>query len=459
MNSCPSLLERESVKTPPGKWQVGSLTYTNGPLAVLFSWLLWGDFAWNMRDRAIPPIMQLLFKNFGASDMFTGVLLSSLPAALSLFIAPVIGYNSDRWRSRWGRRIPFLIFPIPLIVLALGGLVFSPWLGNLASHVAQLQSLGAGLLSLAFLAFFWTLFEAGCVTTNGVYGGLVNDVVPQKIVGRFFGLCRVLGLIAGIIFNYWLMGRAGTDYPWIFLIVGVLYGIGFVAMCLKVREGNYPPPPEAPRGSRWATVQTYFQETFTRPYYLWTFAASILAGLAFAPINLYSVTYARQAGLGMNIYGECLAVTYVISLLLAYPIGMLADRFHPLRVSIVFIGFYALIMLAGSLLVHDATSFKFALVAHGVGVGSYATASCSLGQRLLPASKFAEIGSAGGIISSLVSIFFAPMVGLILDQTHHHYHNLFFMGFAIALLALITNLVLLRKFYALGGPENYVAPV
>ena len=36
-------------------WRVGTLTYAFGGLVILFSWLLWGDFAWSMRDRAVAP--------------------------------------------------------------------------------------------------------------------------------------------------------------------------------------------------------------------------------------------------------------------------------------------------------------------------------------------------------------------------------------------------------------------
>ena len=78
-----------------------------------------------MRDRAIPPVIQLLFKRYGASDMLTAILLSSLPAALGLVVGPVIGYKSDRLRSRMGRRIPILFFSTPFIVLSMVGLAFA----------------------------------------------------------------------------------------------------------------------------------------------------------------------------------------------------------------------------------------------------------------------------------------------------------------------------------------------
>jgi hypothetical protein len=47
-------------KSPSKTWAVGTLTYTAGGLAVLFLWLLFGDFAWNIKQRAVDPVAQLL---------------------------------------------------------------------------------------------------------------------------------------------------------------------------------------------------------------------------------------------------------------------------------------------------------------------------------------------------------------------------------------------------------------
>src|SRR5579871_433067 len=95
----PSLADAEHGKT----WQVGSLTYSRGDLAKLFFWLLGGDFAGAMRDRATGPVLQLLFKKFGVSDMATGLIFSSLPSALGMILGPIVSYQSDRLRTRWGR--------------------------------------------------------------------------------------------------------------------------------------------------------------------------------------------------------------------------------------------------------------------------------------------------------------------------------------------------------------------
>ena len=97
-------------------------------------------------------------------------------------------------------------------------------------------------------------------------------------------------------------------------------------------------------------------------------------------------------------------------------------------------------------------------LSHGVICGSINTSSASIGQRLLPRDKFAEIGSAGGVLNSLVGIVLAPSIGLVLDYENHDYRYTFLMGFMFTALALAVLAVLYRKFMALGGPKFYRAP-
>jgi len=440
-------------------WRVGSLTYTAGGLATLFFWLLWGDFAWAMRDRAVPPVLQLLLGKFGASDMLTGLIMSSLPAALGLIIGPVVSYKSDRLRSRWGRRIPFLVVPIPFLVLSMIGLAFCPQLGGTLSRLLGTYSPGPNWSSIIVMGIFWALFDIACGVSASVFGALINDVVPQSVIGRFYGLFRAAGLIAGIIFFYNVKDHAEADSTWILLGIAALYGGGFTLMCLNVKEGEYPPISPASDGPGVvAAIKAYFKDGLGNPYYLWFFASMILGGFATQPFNLYAVYYAKSIGMQMDVYFKCLALTYVFSLCLAYPLGSLADRFHPLRVTMASLALYAIIMVFDGLLVRDASTFAVALVAHGILAGCIATAMASLNQRILPRDKFAEIGSVGGVLGAVCTMFFAPLIGMFLDSVHHDYRCTFYMTTAVTLAALGAFFVLHAKFMVLGGPAGYIAP-
>ncbi|MDD3155212.1 MAG: hypothetical protein PHS41_10120, partial [Victivallaceae bacterium] len=72
-------------KPQPKQWQTGTLIYTTGTLAALFFWLLWGDFAWSMRDRAVSAVATLLVKGFGVSDFTYGLLIIAFPNFTNIF--------------------------------------------------------------------------------------------------------------------------------------------------------------------------------------------------------------------------------------------------------------------------------------------------------------------------------------------------------------------------------------
>lgn len=440
----------------PRKWMAGTLTYGAAGLAVLFFWLLWGDFAWNMKERSVVPVAQLMLKRFGAADLIVGLLIGSLPAALGMLLVPVVSVKSDRHRGRWGRRIPFLLYPVPFALVALTGLAQAPvlsdwiraWLGDGADPY---------VVRILVFSIFWTLFEIASVVSNAVFGGLINDVVPHEVIGRFFGLFRAVSLLAGIIFNYLIMGHAEEQYGWIFLGVGLLYGVGFPLMCLNITEGKYPPP--APAADRvGAGMVTYVRECYGQSYYMLLFAGMTLAAVSFGPVNAFSVFYAKSVGMSMDSYGKYLALTYAISLVLSYFLGVLADRFHPLRTSIAAAVLYAGAMFWGGFAADTPAAFAVAFVLHGVLSGVYATVSASLGQRLFPRAKFAQFASAGGILTAVAFFVTPALVGGILDASGHAYRITFWAAGILAAGAVFVLLAVEARFRKLGGPTGYHPP-
>jgi MFS family permease len=441
-------------------WTVGTLAYTSGGLGVLFFWLLGGDFAWNLKERAVVPVAQLMLRSFQASDFLVGLLVGSIPAALGMILGPIASVKSDRHRGKLGRRIPFLLVPTPFIVLSMLALGGAPWLAGKIHLALGDGSPGIAPIGITLFILFWLVFEVATVVANIIFGALINDVVPQPLIGRFFGLFRAVGLIAGILFNASIIGYAETHYFGIFCGAGLLYGVCFATMCLKVKEGEYPDldssMDQKPGGRE--TIVSYFRECYSNPYYRWLFAAATFGMLANVPVNSFSVFYAKSLGMDIADYGKCLAVTYVISLVLAYPLGVLADRFHPLRMGIWTTIIYGALMLWAAVGAVDAKTFSLFFVLHGVITGSYMTATASLGQRLYPKMKFAQFASAWGLVFGLGFIAAAPLTGLLLDFLGHAYRCTFLISGCLALLGAVAYVVTDRFFVALGGPERYVAP-
>lgn len=441
-----------------GRWRAGTLVYGAGGLALLFAWLLWGDFAWQMKERAVGPVAQLMLRELKASDLIVGLLLGSVPSALGLLLGPIVSVRSDRHRGPRGRRIPYLMMPTPFVVIGMVGLAYTPEAGEALHGFLGDASPGLSVCRIAIFTLSWGIFEVATVVANSVFGGLINDVVPAALIGRFFGLFRAVSLLAGVIFNFWLIGHAEQHFRAIFLVLGALYGFGLTLMCLRVKEGEYPPPSTEPIPGFFAQVKGYFRECFTHPFYVWLFVALMLANLTGGPANSFSIFYAKSLDMDMSAYGRLLVVTYVISFALSFVLGWLADRFHPIRVGMVALGLYGVVMVWGGLTATTVDRFSVVFVIHGVLQGTYMTGTASIGQRLFPFAKFAQFSSAAGIVGAAGYILLPPITGALLDAGGHVYRHTFTASGVIAFVALASFFVVHRGFVRLAGKEGWARP-
>jgi MFS family permease len=446
----------------PKVWHVGTLTYTTAGIVALFAWLLLGDFAWSMRERSVGPMSQWYLNQLGVPNLLFGLLISSFPALIGLMLGPVISVKSDRHRGKWGRRIPFLLVTTPLAAFGMIGVGLTPLVARWVHGHFPGQS--EMVVSVACFGVFWAAFECATIAGQTVFGGLVNDVVPTPLLGRFYGLFRAISLIDGMIFNYWIMGKVPTHFTLILLIIGTFYGTAFLWVCLRVKEGEYPPPPPVePDGKGMPgriskEVRVYCRECFSNPYYVAVFVMGMAAGLTFAPVNTFAIPYARSLSVDMDAYGKALTLTFFISLSLSYFLGWLADAFHPLRMVMASLIGYFVVSVWGALFATTARTFLIAWVLHGVLSGCYFTCAASLGQRLYPRIKFAQFASAAGVVGSLATMLMAPLLGLLIDGTGNMFRLTFVLGAVLAAIALALAWFVYGKFKKLGGPKNYQAP-
>lgn len=464
------------VETPSGKkiWTVGTLKYTTPGLVALCALLLWGDFSTSMKDRSVGPVFQVMLNLNHSSDTYFALLASTIPAFLGIFLTPIIAYKSDRHRGEWGRRIPFILVPLPFISICIASLAYAPQIGSWLHGIAGPDSTSGlmgwlnyklcpkgsteNLYALLSFGFFWVIYEIAVIIGSAVFGGLINDIVPHAVLGRFYGMWRAVSLICGMIFNWYLMDSAKSYYFETFIGTALLFGFGFGAVCFLVKEGEYPPPPPpGPHGVMGFVYGTkkFFVECFTIPFYYWYFLAGIIGGLAFTSANLYAIPFA----LSMHVaYGKCITLTFFISLCLSYPLGWLVDRVHPLPLCVIIMFVYMVSMLWGGLVSGDPDKFAIALIAHGVLSGTYFTVSASLGMRLLPKASFAQFSAAGGLIGHAFTLWVPLAIGYYLDSIGHVYRYTYLLACVFSGVGAVLLLFVYLKFVKLGGPHHYVAP-
>lgn len=441
-------------------WRNGTLVYTAGGLAVLFLWLMWGDFAYSMKDRATGTVAALMLKKFDVSDFLFGIIMISFPNFTNIFLCPIVSYRSDRHRGRFGRRIPYLLLTTPFIVIGLAGLGFTPLLARLIRQAVGAEHISYNLTALLVFCFFWIILDFGTTLAGAIFNALATDVVPTEFLGRFFAMFRAVSLGCAFLFNYFVMGYAETHALVIFLGLAALYGIGLFSICLKVKEGEYPPPEAETSGPPTVkgAVRTYFRECFSLPYYRWVIMASVVSGFSVVPFNIYGIFYAKSLNMDMDFYGKVSSLICLVSFVLSFFLGWFSDRFHPIRTGMVSMALQTVILFIGGRIATTESVFAWLFLVQGISIMSYNTLMASYAPRLFPREYFAQFNSAMMLINALASVIGAPLVGKFLDLTGNHYPHLFTIGGVIGLCGLGCFVMVYRGYQRYGGDSGYIAP-
>lgn len=409
-------------------------------LPMLFGYLLLGDLAWSLKERAMPDLFKFQLSEFSQEALLLNVLFGALPAAIAMLIGPLVGGWSDRTRTRYGRRIPFLVVCAPLVSASMVGLAFSAPAGEALWRWQGAAPGEQGRYIVACMCLFWTLYEIFTILTNALFVALVNDTVPHRILGRFFGMFRIVSLGVGALFYYFVFSN---ELPALarpaMLAIAAAYLLGFMVLCRGVREPAYPPPPPAARASLLDGVRSA-----GTGFHLLLFAAVAIATVCVLPVNINSYNAIDQFGVSRTDYGRAVAAAYGISIVLAMPVGWLADRFHPLRVGLVALGLYALSMLVAWGLVSGRISFLVWFMAHSVLAGTFLTGTAALLPLLLPRAHFSSLAALSASVTALLTVFFTLGMGMLLDANGRDFHVMFLVAGVLATLGALCWYRLLR---------------
>lgn len=457
-----------------GQWGADSLRYGRFGLFALFSWLLWGDFCFTLMETVLPSILPLDLKSLGASNMLIAAVVTTIPSVMNFFLNPVIGTYSDRYRSRRGRRIPFLLLATPFVSLFLVLLGFSREIsGGIQSLLVVLNvgGVAAEAVTIGVVCFCVLGFQLFNLVINTIYWYLFNDVVPIHCMGRFLGLFRVVGALAGALYNFLVFRFAESHAREIFVVVAILYGISFVAMCLNVKEGSYPPPEPLPRHSRLQALRVLFRECFShRIYCLVYFYGG--AWVLVTCINTFNVFLAGSLGLTLDEFGKIYGVGSVAGVLLAYPAGMLIDRLHAVRVirltqlGLCFTTPLGLVFLTPVVTPENAFWVYAAVLGSNLPmIIILSAATLPMLMQIFPKEAFGQFCAANAMVASLCVIGGGLAAGAFLDGMKSWFEgaeyslrfvpvwSTFFVLFSAAL-----SQALFREWKKLGGDASYQAP-
>ncbi len=466
----------------PDRYTCGTLHYTLRSLAAVFIWLMIGGMTLTVFTTLPSRMLPVKLQELGATDFQSSIILAVIGSTLNIIVCPIVGFKSDRYRSRWGRRIPFILMSLPFISLALILFGFGDQIGNwLAAATSGWVDIAPVTMTITVMALVMFMFQFANMYVNSVFWYIFNDVIPPQFFGRVMGAFQVASNAGIALFNFCVFKYAAPWYTEIFVAAGVLYAIGMGLMCVMVKEGEYPPieGEEEDEGDKkvWYKILWVFcKESCCSRFYILRYALTTLIAISGAAY-VFIYYYNKEMGLDNDLIGRMDGaagiITFAVTILVTLFAGILIDRWHPMRIYIYGTLFgvcnsaFAWKWLFG-VLPGPAYMWTGVLTAAGAAVFAVVCAIAGLPMEMLtfPKSRFGSFCSAQALIRALIFTFFSLIVGALFDllrvcfpvsQTFNYRFVPVWQLFWIipaAVLAYITY----REWGRLGGYKHYRAP-
>ena len=441
----------------PNLYRIGTLSYTKTALITLFVWMLWGDFCFWMMEALTPTLLSLMLKNHNANNLTIGLLVGSLPSLLNFIINPIVSTSSDRTRSRWGRRIPYLMFSSPFVVFFL---ILLGWSDNIGAWIHNLAFGPEGSPAktiIIVIAIFAIAYQVFNLFIASVFYYLFADVVPTQFLGRFMALFRVAGTCAGFVFNLLILPHADTHLPWIFTIVALVYLVSFLLMCFNVKEGEYPPPEPVKNRSPFGFISVYVRECFSIPFFLVYFLVMALNNASTVCRSMFNLLFAtKELHISLDQYGFIIAVGSGITIPLFYFVGLLVDKIHPIRVYMIGSILIICMNIFGFFWVHSYATFSVVAIALAFVYMLQIASTLPLNMRLVPRDKYGQFSSAMAMVSAITLVLANAGGGWFIDKLGYQY--IYVWDFLFTTVGFVLLVWVYLKWKALGGDRNYVSP-
>lgn len=429
------------------------------------------QFAWQMRIILSAPVTE----NLGASPFLYGLIWLAGPFT-GMVVQPLIGALSDKTRSRFGRRRPYLLGGA---VIASVALWLFPNSGNIADFFSKTFSLNlpvwSGLLIAALL--IWVI-DACINIAQGPYRALVPDVVPKQqhaLANSYISLAIGLGSVIAAAtapvlkyaFNYQM------SVPAQFIMAALAFTLAMAWTCLTIHEkstlksdNNQSTKDET---DFWTSMKEFFAlspevaKICTMQFFTWIgmmcmmiFFTNFAIHTVFGVPDISKLAQDVQSQFltaqvrATNYSSLCFAVFNLVCFLIAVPIGFLAGKYGNKKVHIISLVTMIAAYLGIGIFKTSPAVVGACMALSGIGWASV----CALPFAML--SKYIKSGTEGsvmGIFNIFIAgpqVFVCTLVAWIInnsvinggDYLNYHYEYSFFIG-ALCLLvaALITNTV------------------
>jgi Na+/melibiose symporter-like transporter len=368
---------------------------------------------------------------FGLGAGLVGLWMT-LDNILGFILQPIIGAWSDRTRSRWGRRLPFVLATLPLVTI---GFVLIPLAPRLIPPELNGQMVGM----FALFTFSCALFNLGYIPQRSILQTLRQETLAVEDRPKIetwnsvtYTLTLILAYTAGSML-YRLYA------PALFWVLALMYTVAILVFLFCFRESpQLAQAAENQQNSIFAQLKAVFANQDRR-------AAS---NFIFFLLSVFFITVATSAAgnfvtswivnilnLDESRASQLLAIYTITAMLASLPAGYWAAKKWGHRrtyASGIFIIFIAFVMMA----LYPAL-YVLALAVFGIGVGAVLVTQLPLATELNQRQD--NLGAAVGVFNFAYMFAFvigANIVGWIIQMTS--YNALFYAASISALMGFIA---------------------
>jgi MFS family permease len=323
--------------------------------------------------------------------------ISAIAGVFALIVFPLSGALSDRTRSRFGRRRPWILG---------GTLLFATSLVELG---VQQSIIGIGV--------FWSFTLIGFCVATAALTAVISDQVPinqRGIVSGWLAAPQALGTIFGLLLVTGLALSTALGY----LLVAVLLVATVIPFLLRMPDEPLPADHTLAPLTLATLIGGFWISPRQFPDFGWTLLSRILVNLSNA-LGTTLLLYFLMFGLGRMTTAEddllVLVLIYMVFFIVAaLAMGQLSDRLGRRKM---FVYLAAYLQGIASLILAFVPSFPAALVAAGLlglGYGCFMAVDQALATQVLPdeTTRGKDLGIMN--IATAVPQAVAPLLGAII---------------------------------------------
>ncbi|PJE94400.1 MFS transporter [Streptomyces carminius] len=294
------------------------------------------ESTWNFYESQVPPLL----KEHLTSAAVVGLLMG-MDNLLGIFIQPWIGNRSDRTRTSWGRRMPYLVVGMPVA----------------AALFAVIPHTAATLPLLIAVMFSYALVAN---TFKPIAEALVPDFIGPERRSRANAVVKIASSVTAIVAALLSIFLVDHHLNLAFAIPSVIMLISVVVLASTVRDSRSPAYRAVLAESREARdterkdprVRDTFVEILkdTDRSRLLILVAILLFGSAWASSRTLMTPYGMEAlDVSRGAAGGLTLPSGIAFILAAYPAAVLAERYGRLRVMAGGMSVFAAAMVLGTI--------------------------------------------------------------------------------------------------------------